>query len=109
LIERKSMAKRKTVAKRRQPTAPTKDVEPDADAEVQSAEDNVEAAREQLQAAEAMLEQVREKAVERVAWLRNQSTGELLDTSLDFVRKHPGLGVLAAASVGYFVGRLIRR
>ena len=109
LIERKRMAKRKTVATRRQPKAPTKDVEPEADAQVQSAEEQVAAAHEQLQVAEAMLEQVREKAVEKVAWLRDRSTGELLDTSLEFVRKHPGLGVLTAASVGYFLGRLFRR
>lgn len=103
------MAKKKMATSRRQPARPAKDTEPEADAEVRSASAQVESARQQLQAAEALLEQAREKAVERVAWLRGQSAGELIDTSLEFVRKHPGLGVFTAASVGYFLGRLFRR
>lgn len=101
------MAKKTTAAAGRPSAAKAKDAE--ADAAVQSAAEQVEAARKQLQAAEACLEQAREKAVQRVAWLRDRSAGELIDVSLEFVRKHPGLGVLTAASVGYFIGRLFRR
>lgn len=102
------MVKKKTSAPRRRPAAAA-ETDQQASAEVQSAEQQVEAAREQLRAAEALLAQAREKAAERVAWLREKSAGELIDTSLDFVRRHPGLGVLAAASIGYFLGRLFRR
>ncbi len=103
------MAKRKSARPSRPPAAATADADVEADTDVKSAEEQVAAAREQLQAAEALLEQVREEAVERVAWLKSKTTGELLDTSLEFVRKHPGLGVMAAASVGYCLGRLFRR
>jgi len=81
----------------------------DLNVDVKSASEQVDAARQQLEAAEALLEQARTQAVQHVAWLRDRSTGELIDTSLEFVRKHPGLSVAAAASVGYFVGRLFRR
>jgi len=102
------MAKKKTATSPRQ-SAAAKDVELEANAEVKSAAERVEEARTQLQAAEALLEEARETAVERVAWLRDRTAGELIDTSLEFVRKHPGLGVLTAASLGYFFGRLFRR
>lgn len=103
------MAKKPTGSSSPPDDASPQDVAPETDAEVQSAAERVEAARQQLQAAEALLEQAREKAVQRVAWLRDRSAGELIDVSLEFVRKHPGLGVLTAASLGYFFGRLFRR
>jgi len=103
------MAKKKTATSRGRSAAPADDVKLDADKEVQSASDQVATAREQLRTAEALLEQAREKAVQRVVWLQDKSTGELIDSSLEFVRKHPGLGVLTAASVGFMFARLFRR
>ncbi|MDP6467970.1 MAG: hypothetical protein QF918_09530 [Pirellulaceae bacterium] len=102
------MAK-KTATSRRRSAKPADDVKLDADIEVQAASEQVETAREQLRAAEAVLEQAREKAVQRIAWLKDKSAGELIDSSLEFVRKHPGLGVLTAASIGFLFARLFRR
>ncbi len=103
------MAKKKAAASRSRSAAPTKDEKLDADTEVQSAADQVATAREQLRAAEDLLEQAKDKAATHIAWLRDRSTGELIDTSLEFVRKHPGLSVLSAASIGFLFARLFRR
>ncbi|HJN13316.1 MAG TPA: hypothetical protein QF564_31870 [Pirellulaceae bacterium] len=102
------MAKKKATSRRRS-AKPAEDVKLDADIEVQAASDQVETAREQLRSAEAVLEQAREKAVQRIAWLQDKSAGELIDSSLEFVRKHPGLSVLTAASIGFMFARWFRR
>ena len=101
------MARKKSATPTRKTPAPVEDVNEDVD--VESAEQSVNAAREQLRAAESLLEQAREKATEQVAKLRDKSAGELIDGTLEFVRKHPGLGVLTAASVGFLFARLFRR
>lgn len=103
------MAKKKmaTPSGRSAPPADTEKL--DVDTEVNSATEDVATAREQLRVAEDLLEQARDKAAPHVAWLRDKTTGELIDTSLDFVRRHPGLSVLSAASVGFMFARLFRR
>ena len=103
------MARKKSATSPRKTVASSEDGQVDQDVNVESAEQSVTAAREQLQAAETLLEQVREKATEQVAKLRDKSAGELIDGTLEFVRKHPGLGVLTAASVGFFFARMFRR
>jgi ElaB/YqjD/DUF883 family membrane-anchored ribosome-binding protein len=104
----KIMAKKKP-AKSSSESAATNDEQTEATIEVQSASEQVTTAREQLRAAEELLEQARDQAATHVAWLRDQTTGELIDSSLDFVRRHPGLSVLSAASVGFLFARLFRR
>ena len=108
-IREQIMVKKKKPDVSQDPPAPEDDVDVEVDAEVQSATDQVKTAREQLRAAEALLEKARQKAVEKVTQLQDKSTGELIDSSLDFVRKHPCLGVFAAATIGFFLGRLFRR
>jgi len=40
---------------------------------------------------------------------REMSLGEVVDVTLDLVRRHPAAGVSVAVLVGFFVGRLWRR
>jgi len=40
---------------------------------------------------------------------REMRLGEVVDATLDLVRRHPAAGVSVAALVGFFVGRLWRR
>ena len=103
------MAKRKTATPRKQTAAAADTEKLDADTAVQSATEQVTTVREQLRVAEDLLEQARDKAAPHVAWLRDKTTGELIDTSLDFVRRHPGLSMLSAASIGFMFARLFRR
>ncbi len=76
--------------------------------EVQAAEDALQAAREQLRKAQEQYHHVREKATEGLQHLREKNVGDLLESTLDFVRKHPGAGVLGALVCG-LLGRLFRR
>jgi ElaB/YqjD/DUF883 family membrane-anchored ribosome-binding protein len=103
------MAKKEADTSNPRPTVSVEEPDLDVNAEVQSATEQVAAAREQLRAAEAQLEQAREKAAKPVTWVGDKNAGELIDATLDFVRKHPGVGVLTAASLGFLFARLFRR
>ena len=39
--------------------------------------------------------------------VRETTVGDLIDATLDAVKKHPAAGLLAAGAVGYFLGRLL--
>jgi len=41
--------------------------------------------------------------------LREMRVGDLVDGTLDWVKRYPGTGVTVAALVGFLVGRMIRR
>lgn len=76
---------------------------------VQAAEEALRRATAELRRAQARYEQTRSQAVEQFSDLREKSASELLEATLECVRKHPGPGVLAAAFAGFFLGRLFRR
>lgn len=77
--------------------------------EVQAAEEAVRRAKEQLERAQKCYEDVCERASEGLKQLREKNLGDLVESTLGFVRKHPGPGVLMAALAGLFFGRLFRR
>ncbi len=81
--------------------------------EVKEAAEAVRKAREQLAQAETMYREVQEQAVEGIKKLRGSNVHDVVDstveTTLEFVRKHPGPGVVVAAVCGFFLGRLFRR
>jgi len=77
--------------------------------EIQAAEKALQQAREQLHKAQEQYHRVREQASEGFEQLREKKASDLLDATLDFVRKHPGPGVMVAAACGMFLGRLFRR
>ncbi|MDP6442245.1 MAG: hypothetical protein QGG36_30490 [Pirellulaceae bacterium] len=94
------MAKKK--ATRRKSTAV-------GEAALDAARAGVDQAREQMERAEELYSQVKERAASEADKLRNSSSGENLDRFLGWVRKHPGAGVMGAATVGFVLGRIFRR
>jgi ElaB/YqjD/DUF883 family membrane-anchored ribosome-binding protein len=76
---------------------------------VGSAAEALKCAKAEFEKAEAYYEQVRQQAVERVKAVRETSIGDMLDGTLETVRRHPGAGLTIAAVVGFLLGRLFRR
>jgi len=76
---------------------------------VRKAAEAVERAKADLEKAQACYQRVRREAVERLQKVRQKTVGDLVDDTLEVVRKHPGPGVIVAAILGFFLGRLFRR
>jgi ElaB/YqjD/DUF883 family membrane-anchored ribosome-binding protein len=74
-----------------------------------SAADALKRAKLELEKAQAYYENLRQQAVERVKAVRATSVGDVIDGTLDTVRRHPGAGLTIAAIVGFLLGRLFRR
>jgi len=87
--------------------APEADVEQTP--EVREAATAVQRAKEELRKAQHSYREVRQKAVGKLRAVREKSVGELIDGTLELVKKHPGPGVILAAIIGFFLGRLFRR
>ncbi|MBN2473368.1 MAG: hypothetical protein JXB62_02075 [Pirellulales bacterium] len=77
--------------------------------EVVQAADAVRRAEAELNRARQLYRQVRQEATGRLKAVREKNLGELIDGTLSAVKKHPGPGVLVAAAIGFFLGRLFRR
>ena len=81
--------------------------------ELKAAEEAVRKAREQLTQAESVYREVQQQAAEGIKRLRESKVSDVVDTTIEttlsFVRKHPGPGVVVAAMCGFFLGRLFRR
>lgn len=77
--------------------------------EVAAAEQAVRQAEADLKKAKELYDQVRQEATDQLKRVREKTVGELIDETLRLVRKHPGPGVLLAAVLGFFLGRLFRR
>jgi len=78
-------------------------------AEIEAAEEGLRRAKEELKRARRAYRQVRRHAVDQLKQVREMSIGELIDGTLKQVREHPGPGVVIAAMIGFFLGRLFRR
>ena len=78
-------------------------------AEIEAAEEGLRRAREELKRARQAYRQVRRQAVDQLKQAREMSLGELIGQTLKQVQKHPGPGVVVAAMIGFFLGRLFRR
>ena len=86
--------------------------EPDAaerSAEVRSAADAVRRAEAELKKARQLYQDVRQQATEQLQAVREKTLGDVIDGVLGVVKKHPGPGVICAAVIGFFLGRLFRR
>jgi ElaB/YqjD/DUF883 family membrane-anchored ribosome-binding protein len=77
--------------------------------EIQAAEEAIRRARLELDQAQQRYRELREQAGEKLKQTREQNFGDVIEGAMTFVRKHPGPGVLCAALLGFFFGRLIRR
>jgi ElaB/YqjD/DUF883 family membrane-anchored ribosome-binding protein len=76
---------------------------------VRGAAEAVRRAEAELRKAEQLYRKVRQEATDRLKAAREKSLGDLIDGTLDAVRRHPGPGVIVAAMIGLFLGRLFRR
>jgi len=106
------MAKKKVTSRRsagRKKTPARKTSATRAHGSVEAAHAELERAREQLQKAEAYYETMKTQAAEQAQQLRDTTLGEAVDRVLDFVQKHPGAGVIGAAALGFFLGRVSKR
>ena len=77
--------------------------------EVCSAADALKRAKAEFEKAQAFYEKVRQQAAERLKSVRETSVGDMIDGTLETVRRHPGASLTVAALVGFFLGRLFRR
>jgi ElaB/YqjD/DUF883 family membrane-anchored ribosome-binding protein len=74
-----------------------------------SAADALKRAKAEFEKAQAFYQQVRHEATERLESVRKTKVGDVIDGTLDAVRRHPGAGLTIAAAAGFFLGRLFRR
>ncbi|HBO42612.1 MAG TPA: hypothetical protein DD670_01485 [Planctomycetaceae bacterium] len=99
------------------PTEQTMETDPDAAAcsaavdspKIRSAADAVHRARLEFEKAQQVYDEVRREAVERIEKVRETTVGDLIEGTLDAVRKRPAVGLGIAALIGFFLGRLFRR
>jgi len=60
-------------------------------------------------AAEAVCRTFQEEAAERVKRLRETTVGDLIDGTLNLVKKYPGPGVVIAVLIGFMLGRSLSK
>ncbi len=99
------MSKKERVAD----TEPSPTVESDELPEVKAATDAIRRAQEELEKACETYKSLRKGATDQVRKLRESTVGDVVEGSLEAVRKNPALGISLAALVGFFLGRLFRR
>ncbi len=48
------------------------------------------------------------QAADKLKQVREKTVGDVIDCTLEAVRKHPGAGLTVAALLGFFLGRLLK-
>jgi ElaB/YqjD/DUF883 family membrane-anchored ribosome-binding protein len=74
-----------------------------------SAAEALRRAKAELEKAQAFYESVRQQATERLKAVRQTSVGDVLDGTLETVKRRPCASLVVAAMLGFFLGRLFRR
>jgi ElaB/YqjD/DUF883 family membrane-anchored ribosome-binding protein len=74
-----------------------------------SAADALQRAKAEFEKAQAFYEKVRQQATEGLKSVRESCVGDVIDNTLEAVKRHPGMGLTVAALVGFYLGRLFRR
>jgi hypothetical protein len=69
----------------------------------------VQRAKEEIQHARELYDDLCRQATDRLKRVRETTLGEVMECGLEAVRKHPGPGVIVAGLLGFFLGRLFRR
>jgi ElaB/YqjD/DUF883 family membrane-anchored ribosome-binding protein len=77
--------------------------------ELRSAAEAVAKAKAELEAAQRLYEQVRQKAVKKIHDLRECNWSAALEETRCFVKKHPGLSVTLGAFAGFYLGRWFQK
>ncbi|MBL9122252.1 MAG: hypothetical protein JNG90_01380 [Planctomycetaceae bacterium] len=76
---------------------------------VQQAEQALRRAREEFEKCQAHYQQAKQAAVDEIQSLREKNFADLLADVLNYVRRHPGQGLIGALLSGFFLGRIFRR
>lgn len=77
--------------------------------QVQQAEQALHRAREEFEKCQAQYQAAKQAAVEEVRSLREKNFADVLADVLNYVRRHPGQGLIGALLSGFFLGRIFRR
>jgi ElaB/YqjD/DUF883 family membrane-anchored ribosome-binding protein len=80
-----------------------------ASSAAEEAVDPVEKARLELEKAREFYQKVRREATERLKAVREKTVGDLIEDTLEMVKKHPGPGVVIAGMLGFFAGRFFTK
>ncbi len=81
----------------------------ESSAEVCSAAEALKCAKAEFEKAQAFYEHVRQQAEERMKSVRETCVGDMIDGTLEAVKRRPGASLAIAALVGFSLGRLFRR
>lgn len=73
------------------------------------ADDAISQAKAELDRAKACYKNVRRQATEQLKNVRKTNIGDIIDGTLETVKRHPAAGLGVAALLGFFLGRLFRR
>ena len=73
------------------------------------ADDALSRAKAELDRAKTCYENVRRQATEQLKNVRKTNVGDIIDGTLETVKRHPAAGLGVAALLGFFLGRLFRR
>ncbi|NLF07003.1 MAG: hypothetical protein GX594_03355 [Pirellulaceae bacterium] len=75
----------------------------------EQAEDALSRAKAELERAKNCYENIRRETAERLKNVRKTTVGDIIDGTLETVKRHPAAGLGLAALLGFFLGRLFRR
>ncbi len=75
----------------------------------QPAADAICRAKAELEKARDCYDRLCRETADRVKAVRETSVGDVLDSTLATVKRHPGASLTVAALVGFLLGRLFRR
>jgi hypothetical protein len=78
-------------------------------ADLESAALVVEQAREALRLAEAAYRQTLQHVSQQTERVRGVTVGDIIDGTLEFVRRHPATGLLGVGVMAFLLGKLTRR
>jgi len=77
--------------------------------EVRLAAEAVTKAKQELEAAQQLYQQLRRQATEKLEALRESTFDDVLDGTRKFVKKYPGISVILGTFVGFCLGRLFQK
>ena len=100
-----NVAKKKATPRKKTTRSKTADETP----EVSAAADALRAAQEELKKAQANYHHLKEQASQKVEEIRDTTVGDVVDGTLEIVRKYPGSCLLAAFACGFMIDRWLRK
>jgi hypothetical protein len=69
----------------------------------------VRIAKAELEKAQKFYEDVRRQTAEKIQEVREKKVGDLVDSTLEAVKKYPGASLLVSISLGFCMGRWLQK